>query len=134
MLKRHQRLVWKEVRFLTRKRQVFSYWLFTMYYIEQYPNRLFHQFSYHIPLLVSKRAVVRHKVKRILLYNLEARILHLDFWNMYYKWFITLNKSKLSQLLAFLEKKDSTQLETYLVNEHEQFFSSFLKRLWKKIK
>lgn len=134
MLKRHQRLVWKEVRFLTRKRQVFSYWLFTMYYIEQYPNRLFHQFSYHIPLLVSKRAVVRHKVKRILLRNLEARILRLDFWNMYYKWFITLNKSKLSQLLAFLEKKDSTQLETYLVNEHEQFFSSFLKRLWKKIK
>ena len=134
MLKRHQRLVWKEVRFLTRKRQIFSYWLFTMYYIEQYPNRLFHQFSYHIPLLVSKRAVVRHKVKRILLRNLEARILRLDFWNMYYKWFITLNKSKLSQLLAFLEKKDSTQLETYLVNEHEQFFSSFLKRLWKKIK
>jgi hypothetical protein len=134
LLKRHQRLVWKEVRFLTRKRQVFSYWLFTMYYIEQYPNRLFHQFSYHIPLLVSKRAVVRHKVKRILLCNLEARILPLDFWNMYYKWFITLNKSKLSQLLAFLEKKDSTQLETYLVNEHEQFFSSFLKRLWKKIK
>ena len=134
MLKRHQRLVWKEVRFLTRKRQVFSYWLFTMYYIEQYPNRLFHQFSYHIPLLVSKRAVVRHKVKRILLRNLEARILRLDFWNMYYKWFITLHKSKLSQLLAFLEKKDSTQLETYLVNEHEQFFSSFLKRLWKKIK
>ena len=134
MLKRHQRLVWKEVRFLTRKRQVFSYWLFTMYYVEQYPNRLFHQFSYHVPLLVSKRAVVRHKVKRILLRNLETKILHLDFWNMYYKWFITLNKSKLSQLLAFLEKKDSTQLETYLVNEHEQFFSSFLKRLWKKIK
>ncbi|MBR6907444.1 hypothetical protein IKN40_02880 [bacterium] len=53
--------------------------MLTIFYVEQYPNRKFHQFSFHIPLLVSKRAVVRHKVKRILINSLEKHIPLLNF-------------------------------------------------------
>ena len=132
MLKRKLRLQWKDVRFLTRKRQVFSNGIFTIFYIEQYPNRQYHQISYLVPLAVSKRAVVRHKVKRILIAEHEKSLSSYDFWWKWYKCFVSMNKSKLAQLLAILEKKDSTQLKNYLESEHKKTFSSFVQFLWKK--
>lgn len=132
MFKARERLQWKDVRFLTKKRQVFSQGLLTIFYVEQYPNRKFHQFSFHIPLLVSKRAVVRHKVKRILINSLEKHIPLLNFWWKYYKCYITLHKMRLQQLLEILDKKNSTQLVSYLENENIKAFTSFSHFLWKK--
>ena len=132
MFKARERLQWKDVRFLTKKRQVFSQGLLTIFYVEQYPNRKFHQFSFHIPLLVSKRAVVRHKVKRILINSLEKHIPLLNFWWKYYKCYITLHKMRLQQLLEILSKKNSTQLVSYLENENIKAFTSFSHFLWKK--
>ena len=132
MFKTRERLQWKDVRFLTKKRQVFSQGLLTIFYVEQYPNRKFHQFSFHIPLLVSKRAVVRHKVKRILINSLEKQIPMLNFWWKYYKCYITLHKMRLQQLLEILDKKNSTQLVNYLENENTKAFTSFSQFLWKK--
>lgn len=132
VFKARERLQWKDVRFLTKKRQVFSQGLLTIFYVEQYPNRKFHQFSFHIPLLVSKRAVVRHKVKRILINSLEKHIPLLNFWWKYYKCYITLHKMRLQQLLEILDKKNSTQLVSYLENENIRAFTSFSHFLWKK--
>jgi len=132
VFKARERLQWKDVRFLTKKRQVFSQGLLTIFYVEQYPNRKFHQFSFHIPLLVSKRAVVRHKVKRILINSLEKHIPLLNFWWKYYKCYITLHKMRLQQLLEILDKKNSTQLVSYLENENIKAFTSFSHFLWKK--
>lgn len=132
MFKTRERLQWKDVRFLTKKRQVFSQWLLTIFYVEQYPNRKFHQFSFHVPILVSKRAVVRHKVKRILINSLEKQLPSLDFWWKHYKCYITLHKMKLQQLLEILDKKDSNQLISYLENENTKAFTSFCQFLWKK--
>ena len=132
VFKARERLQWKDVRFLTKKRQVFSQWLLTIFYVEQYSNRKFHQFSFHIPLLVSKRAVVRHKVKRILINSLEKHIPLLNFWWKYYKCYITLHKMRLQQLLEILSKKNSTQLVSYLENENIKAFTSFSHFLWKK--
>ena len=132
MFKARERLQWKDVRFLTKKRQVFSQGLLTIFYVEQYPNRKFHQFSFHIPLLVSKRAVVRHKVKRILINSLEKHIPLLNFWWKYYKCYITLHKMRLQQLLEILDKKNSNQLVSYLENENIKAFTSFSHFLWKK--
>ena len=132
VFKARERLQWKDVRFLTKKRQVFSQGLLTIFYVEQYPNRKFHQFSFHIPLLVSKRAVVRHKVKRILINSLEKHIPLLNFWWKYYKCYITLHKMRLQQLLEILSKKNSTQLVSYLENENIKAFTSFSHFLWKK--
>lgn len=132
MFKTKERLQWKDVRFLTKKRQVFSQGLLTIFYVEQYPNRKFHQFSFHIPLLVSKRAVVRHKVKRILINSLEKQLPTLNFWWKYYKCYTTLHKMRLQQLLEILAKKNSTQLVSYLENENTKAFTSFCQFLWKK--
>lgn len=132
MFKARERLQWKDVRFLTKKRQVFSQWLLTIFYVEQYPNRKFHQFSFHVPILVSKRAVVRHKVKRLLINSLEKQLPSLDFWWKYYKCYITLHKMKLQQLLEILAKKDSNLLISYLKNENTKAFTSFCQFLWKR--
>lgn len=129
VFKKQQRLQGKEVRFLTRKRQFFSRWLFTIFFVEQYSNRKFHQLSFHIPLLVSKRAVVRHKIKRILIQAFEQTFP--TYEGPYYKCFITLHKMKLQPLLTFLEKKDSVGLKNYLQQEYLQTFSSFLAQAWK---
>lgn len=132
VFKAKERLQWKDVRFLTKKRQVFSNWLLTIFFVEQYPNRKFHQFSYHIPLLISKKAVTRHKVKRILIDSLEKRLPSLDFWWKYYKCYISLHKMKLQQLLEILAEKNSNQLVSYLENENKKAFTSFCNFLWKK--
>ena len=132
VFKAKERLQWKDVRFLTKKRQVFSNWLLTIFFVEQYPNRKFHQFSYHIPLLISKKAVIRHKVKRILIDSLEKQLPSLDFWWKYYKCYISLHKMKLQQLLEILTEKNSNQLVSYLENENKKAFISFCNFLWKK--
>ena len=132
VFKAKERLQWKDVRFLTKKRQVFSNWLLTIFFVEQYPNRKFHQFSYHIPLLISKKAVIRHKVKRILIDSLEKQLPSLDFWWKYYKCYISLHKMKLQQLLEILAEKNSNQLVSYLENENKKDFTSFCNFLWKK--
>ena len=103
-----------------------------IFYIEQYPNRQYHQISYLVPLAVSKRAVVRHKVKRMLIAEQEKSLSSYDFWWKWYKCFVSMNKSKLAQVLAILEEKDSTQLKSYLESEHKKTFSSFVQFLWKK--
>lgn len=131
MLVAAQRLQWKEVRFLTKKRQVFSCGLLTIFFVEQYPKCKFHQISYHIPLLVSKRAVKRHQVKRILINHLETAFLSLDFWGKYYKCFVTLNKSNLTKLIDLLDRKDDVLLKGYLEHENYQAFTSFMSFLWK---
>lgn len=130
MFKRQERLNWKDVRFLTKKRQVFSKWIFTIFYVKQYPNRKYHQFSFHIPLLISKRAIVRHKVKRILVQFCENLIPTLNFWGDHYKWFITISKTKLQTLIEILQKKDNSLLKEYLEKERRHTFTSFSNFLW----
>lgn len=132
MFKKQQRLQGKEVRFLTKKRQVFARWLFTIFFVEQYPNRSFHQLSFHIPLLVSKRAVVRHKIKRILIQSFEQLLPSLDFGGKFYKCFITLHKMKLDLLQKLLQEKSDIKLKAYLQDQQIQTFNSFAQFLWKK--
>lgn len=125
LFKKQQRLQGKEVRFLTKKRQVFARWLFTIFFVEQYPNRPFHQLSFHVPLLVSKRAVVRHKIKRMLIRTSET-FLAQKGQAPYYKAFVTLHKMKLAPLLSLLEAKKWEEVETMLSQQRTQVFSSFL--------
>nr|DAQ56604.1 MAG TPA: Ribonuclease P [Caudoviricetes sp.]DAX26813.1 MAG TPA: Ribonuclease P [Caudoviricetes sp.] len=93
--------------------------------MEQYPNRPFHQLSFHVPLLVSKRAVVRHKIKRILIRTSET-FLAQKGQAPYYKAFVTLHKMKLAPLLSLLEAKKWEEVETMLSQQRTQVFSSFL--------
>ena len=64
MLKRRNRLRWKDVNFLVRKRQYFVSDYFWFFYFNQYPNLKFNQISVNVPLKFSKRAVQRVGLKR----------------------------------------------------------------------
>ncbi|RKW22690.1 hypothetical protein D8B45_04455 [Candidatus Gracilibacteria bacterium] len=132
LLKKQQRLQGKEVRFLTKKRQVFSDAIFVFFYVEQYPNRHFHQISFHIPLLVSKRAVIRHKIKRILIQSFESAFQSQPASGKRFKCFITLHKMKLKPLLELLDHKDDAQLQHFLQTTFIRSFTSFLSQSGKK--
>lgn len=121
--KRH-RLNGKEVRFLTRKRQVFSRGIFTIFWAEQYPNRSYHQLSFHIPIAVSKRSVARHLIKRVLIAAQEAHFL--GSVGKYYKCFVTLHKLKLQSLIDLLNQKNIPVLKQYLTDQRSSTFSLFL--------
>lgn len=125
MLSKLHRVSGKEVRFLTKKRQIFSRGLFTAFFVDQYPNRKFHQLSFHIPLSISKRAVHRHKIKRILISLFENSITTQAQWDRFYKCFITLNKQKIEYLTNLILQKNNSEIKTYLNNERHHFFTSF---------
>ena len=125
MLAKKLRVLGKEVRFLTKKRQLFSQGLFMIFFVEQYPNRHFHQISFHIPLAISKRAVHRHQVKRILIAAFEQSVQKLGAGPQFYKCFVSLNKHRLEPLIALVQQKSTVQLKDYLTKQRESVFSSF---------
>lgn len=125
MLAKKLRVSGKEVRFLTKKRQLFSQGLFMIFFVEQYPNRHFHQISFHIPLAISKRAVHRHQVKRILIAAFEQSVQKLGAGLQFYKCFVSLNKHRLEPLIALVQQKSTAQLKDYLTKQRESVFSSF---------
>ena len=118
MLAKKLRVSGKEVRFLTKKRQLFSQGLFMIFFVEQYPNRHFH-------LAISKRAVHRHQVKRILIAAFEQSVQKLGAGPQFYKCFVSLNKHRLEPLIALVQQKSTAQLKDYLTKQRESVFSSF---------
>ena len=73
MLKRSFRLRSKDVHYLTKKRQYFAKGLFGFFYVKQYPNKLHHQFSFHVTIKVSKHATQRNYIKRALMNHLRDK-------------------------------------------------------------
>lgn len=128
LLAKSQRLQGKEVRFLTRKKQVFRQGIFVIFFTQQYANRNYHQLSFHIPLALSKRAVQRHKIKRILIKAYEQHMKEKKMRWHYFKCFITLHKMKLEELASLLQKKQYSQLEKYLIQKRTSAFTSFLEQ------
>lgn len=124
---RSQRLQGKEVRYLTRKRQIVNRGIFTIFHTEQYPNRAYHQLSFHIPLLISKRAVCRHKIKRILIKSCQTALQQVaSHTGNYAKCFVTLHKAKLQELQHYVQQKDRASLENYLDHQMQSAFIPFL--------
>lgn len=131
VLKKTQRLKGKEVRFLLKKRNVFYSGIFVFYYYSQYPAISHHQLSLHVPLLISKKAVSRHRIKRACLAKLPPNFLQTAITGKYYKVFITFNKKQLSQQFP-----QSTQFSASLLAEKvstlfQNSFTSFVSFLWK---
>lgn len=129
MFAKSQRLQGKEVRYLTRKRQILNRGIFTIFHTEQYPNRAYHQISFHIPLLISKRAVHRHKIKRILIQSSQSSLQKsIHHTGKYAKCFVTLHKSKLQELQHYMHSKDRSGLSNYLNQQIQSAFIPFLQQ------
>lgn len=132
MLKRKNRLRWKDVNFLVRKRQYFVYGFFWFFYYNQYPNLKFNQISVNIPLKYSKKAVDRVALKRKINFYLQKKCFDKQQinWN-FYKIFISINKNKISELKSQMEKFDKDGVNHYIVSEFEKSFLKFINKLWK---
>jgi RNase P protein component len=131
MLKRRYRLRWKDVNFLVRRRQYFSYGFFWFFYFEQYPNLKFNQISVNIPVKYNKRAVERVRLKRIVNTYLSNNWYDKKVINgKFYKIFVFINKNSISELKSQMEKFDKEHVNHYISSEFEKSFFKFLNKIW----
>ena len=131
MLKRKNRLRWKDVNFLVKRRQYFVFDYFWFFYFIQYPNLKFNQISVNVPLKFNKRAVQRIRIKRQINYYIKKNWFDKNSINgNYYKIFVTMNKNKLWILKSQIEKLDKKESNHYIVSEFEKSFFRFLKKIW----
>lgn len=133
MLPKKQRLTGKDVIFMTRKRQYLSQGLFGFFYIKQYPSIKYNQFSCHITIKLSKRAVVRRVFKRAIIQRIEQHsLVKYPINNAFYKIFVVLSKNRIEgieQKIANFNKKDTI---IYIQNEFEKSRKRFNDRMYSK--
>ena len=135
MLKRRNRLKWKDINFLLKRRQTFVTDYFLFFYFLQYPNLKFNQISVNIPVKYSKHAVDRVALKRQINTYLQKNWFEKKMINdSYYKVFVSINKKNIWVLKSQMEKFDKVQANHYIVEEFEKSFFKFLKKLWSKQK
>lgn len=131
MLPKKQRLTGKDVIFITRKRQYLSQGLFGFFYVKQYPNIKYNQFSCHITIKLSKRAVRRHIFKRaIIQYVQQHKLIIYSINDLFYKIFIVLSKDRIPEIekkIANFDKKDTIR---YIQEEFEKSRKQFNDRLY----
>lgn len=130
LLAQKQRLTGKDVMFITRKRQYISQWLFGFFYIRQYPNLKYNQISSHVTIKLSKRAVVRHMVKRAIIQSVqENNLVNYTINDAFHKFFIVVSKDRVWEIdkkIANLSKKDTIK---YIRQEFEKAWKWFATRL-----
>lgn len=121
MLPQKLRLTGKDVIFITRKRQYIQQGLFGFFYIKQYPSIKYNQFSCHITIKLSKRSVVRHKIKRAVIELIQRKkVANISIADAWYKFFIVLAKDRvwdIEKKIANLPKKDTIR---YIQEEFEK--------------
>ncbi len=133
MLAHQFHLTSKDVNYLTKKRQYFSKGNFSFFYILQYSNRPFNQLSFHVTIKVSKCAVWRNFIRRVIMkYLQESHFTETKIHHTYYKLFLNLNKNMLTELQHFIQQKDKTKIKEYLIKNFQTSFTSFQQFLWKK--
>ncbi len=126
MLKHKFRLRTKDVRYLTKKKQYCTKWIFGFWRIKQYPNREYNQASCHIWVKLSKNATTRNKIRRIIMnYIRDKDITHNKINWDYYKIFINLNKNTIPQLVQYIESHQKSDRYLYFQTEFESAFTSF---------
>lgn len=131
MIKKGFRLKGKDINYLVKKRNYFTYEIFGVYYVPQYPNRQYNQFSVNIGLWVSKSAPMRHFLKRIVMrYVSEHKLHEKKFGSGYYKCFVMVHKAQMpavQKLIATMERK---AIQSVVHAKTVQFFTRLYQRLW----
>jgi RNase P protein component len=127
------RLTGKDVIFMTRKRQYLSQGLFGFFYIKQYPNIKWNQISSHVTIKLSKRSVVRHMIKRAIMWRVQQHNLtKFPINDAFYKIFIVLSKDRVWEIdkkIANFTKKDTIK---YIQEEFEKSWKWFNDKLYIK--
>lgn len=131
MIQKKFRLTWKDINYLVKKRHYFVHDIFGMYYVPQYPNRHCNQFSVTIGLWVSKSAVVRHYIKRIVMrYIAENNLQHTKFGAGYYKCFVMIHKAQMPAVQKLIATMQRKAIQGVVYEKIAQFFTRLYQRLW----
>lgn len=133
LIKHKFRLRTKDVRYLTKKRQYCTKWIFGFWWIKQYPNRQFNQISCHIGVKLSKNATDRNQIRRSIMNYIRDN--HIETspisWE-FYKIFINLDKNKIPTLVKYIEEHQKSERNSYFQKEFQSAFTSFQSHLcWK---
>ena len=110
MLSQAHRLTTKDVRYIQKQRNIVWTQHFGFLWIQQYPNRKYHQCSIYIAADTVKKAAWRHGLKRQLLPELESTLeTSHQSGQKFYKLFIFLNKKNFLPTTITGEKIERTK-------------------------
>lgn len=133
MLKKRNRLLWKDINFLFKRQQIIPWNFFSFFYFLQYPNKDYNQFSYQIWLKFSKRTVHRNLIKRMVYkYVKDKDLIAKPFWWKYYKIFIITNKTTNPMLKKLIETENKNIINDNINNFLDESFKNLINRLWNK--
>lgn len=130
MFPKYKRLTTRDVLFLTKKKNYFANGFFGFFYISQYPNRQYHQISFHVSIKYNKHSTARNILKRAVLQQAEK---HINQWLLAkdQKIFIILNKNKLPLLQKEFENTSKKDIIPRIQEYFTQSFIALSKYLWK---
>jgi len=131
MLKKINRLTWKDINFLFKKQNIIHWKFFSFFYFYQYPNKKHNQFSMQISLKFSKKAVLRTLVKRIIYNNIKHNeYVQKPFNQKFYKIFVITNKTTNDFLKKIVETKDKKYIKGEIEEMFKISFKNLLNKLW----
>ena len=132
MLKKKNRLTWKDINFLIKKQNMIYWKYFSFFYFKQYPNRYYNQYSLQLPIKLSKKAVYRNFVKRVVFdYINSTWLINKRFNSSYYKIFIIFNKKEIEKLKETIETKEKKLIKDTIIKNFRFSFNNLINKLWK---
>lgn len=132
MLKKQQRLTWKDINFLFKKQKLIWAKSFSFFYFDQYPNRQYNQFSAQIPVKLSKHATTRNLIKRVIYDYIRTNgFISKKFKDKYQKVFVFLNKTGIENIKKTIETPDKKFIRKEIERMFAESFSTLVYRLWK---
>ena len=130
MLARNRRLSGKDISYITRKRYYFTSGFFSFMYVPQYPQRHYNQFAVHAGLDVSRKAVQRHRIKRIVMaYIAKHNFITQSYGGVYYKIFVTCTKSMSPDRKKLFAQADKNTISTTVIDNFSRSYLAFSQRL-----
>ena len=126
LIKHKFRLRTKDVRYLTKKRQYSTNWIFSFRWVKQYPNKEFNQISCHIGIKLSKKATTRNQFRRVIMNYIRDNNLTITPINwQFYKIFINLNKNSLPEVVKYIKEHSKSEQNLYFQKQFLSAFTSF---------
>lgn len=132
MLPKLQKLTWKDVRFLLRKRWLVYGKGMVFVVAPQYPGKAHNQRSLQVSTKISKSSVKRNMVKRVFYEQLATDLpLEKKIGTWYYKIFVYFHKNLLEELAKLLANGDKNTIKSQIkahLHEHFTLFPDLLCR------
>lgn len=124
MLPKHLKLTGKEINYMLKRwRRIYGK-LCTFWVIPQYPQKSYNQRAFQIPTKIDKRASMRNLIKRawfeyiawshnVSTIQCSSQVSTQSLQNMYYKYFVVVNKKQSHQLQHIIATWSKTDIVSY---------------------